>query len=55
MQMPMGFCYQLAENERALQKFGAMNDEEKRQVLAVARGLKSKSKVRELVRSIAEI
>lgn len=40
--MSMSFCYTLGGNARALEKFGAMTEEEKRQVLEAARSARSK-------------
>lgn len=53
--MSMSFCYTLGGNARALAKFGAMTEEEKRQVLEAARSARSKEEIRSLVRDVAEL
>ena len=53
--MSMSFCYSLGGDEQALKNFGAMTDEEKRQVLEAARGVSSKEEVRALVRDVARL
>ena len=53
--MSRSFCYTLGGNARALAKFGAMTEEEKRQVLEAARGARSKEEIRNLVRDVAEL
>ena len=49
------FIYTLGGNARALEKFGAMTEEEKRQVLEAARSARSKEEIRSLVRDVAEL
>lgn len=53
--MSMSFCYSLGGDRKALENFGAMSEEEKRQVLEVARGAKSKEEVRALVKDLAHL
>ena len=53
--MSMSFCYTLGGNARALEKFGAMTEEEKRQVLEAARSARPKEEIRSLVRAVADL
>ena len=47
--MPMGLAFQLSMNERAMENFANMTEEEKRQVLSAARNVTSKEQMRGIV------
>lgn len=51
--MPMGFAFQLSMNEKAMENFAGMSDEEKRQVLDAARSVTSKQQMRGIVSDLA--
>ena len=53
--MSMRVCYTRGGNARALEKLGAMTEEEKRQMLEAARSARSKEEIRSLVRDVAEL
>lgn len=50
--MPMGFAFQMAMHERAMENFAKMTDDEKRQVLEVARSTKSKAQMQNIVEDL---
>ena len=45
----MGLAFQLSMNERAMENFANMTEEEKRQVLSAARNVTSKEQMRGIV------
>lgn len=51
--MPMGFAFQLSMNEKAMENFAGMSDEEKQQVLDAARSVTSKQQMRGIVSDLA--
>ncbi len=51
--MPMGFAFQLSMNEKAMENFAGMSDEEKKQVLDAARSVTSKQQMRGIVSDLA--
>uniref|UniRef100_UPI004055D46B hypothetical protein n=1 Tax=Agathobacter sp. TaxID=2021311 RepID=UPI004055D46B len=53
--MPMGFVFQLALNEKAMENFAGMKEEEKRQVLDAARGVTSKEQMKGIVEDLAKL
>ena len=48
-EMPIGFGFALAENEKAMSSFAKMTEEEKKQVMEAARSVQTKSGMRSLV------
>lgn len=54
-EMPLGLAFQLGMNEKALENFARMTDEEKRQVLEAARSVHSKDQMRGIVEDIANL
>lgn len=53
--LPIGLGFGLAMNEEAMEQFAAMTEEEKQQVIDVARSARSKEEMQNLVRNIAEL
>lgn len=51
--MPMGFAFQLSMNEKAMENFAGMSDEEKQQILDAARSVTSKQQMRGIVSDLA--
>lgn len=51
--MPIGLAFQLSMNERAMENFANMTDEEKKQVLEAARNVTTKDQMRGIVSDIA--
>lgn len=51
--MPMGFVFQLSMNEKAMENFASMTEEEKSQVLEAARNVTSKAQMRGIVSDLA--
>lgn len=51
--MPMGFVFQLALNEKAMENFSAMPEDEKRQVIDTARSVTSKVEMKGIVEDLA--
>lgn len=51
--MPIGLAFQLSMNERAMENFSNMTDEEKRQVLEAARGVTTKEQMRNIVSDLS--
>lgn len=51
--MPIGFAFQLSMNEKAMENFAGMSDEEKQQVLDAARSVTSKQQMRGIVSDLA--
>lgn len=47
--MPMGLSFQLGANPKAMDAYGKLNDEEKRQVVEAVRNVTSKSEMRQIV------
>lgn len=54
-EMPMGLAFQMAMNERAMENFAKMTDEEKRQVLEAARATTSKEQMRGIVEDLGRL
>ena len=52
-EMPVGFAMALAMNPEAMQKFGTLSKEEKRQIIAEAHAVKSRDEMHRYVNSIA--
>lgn len=53
--MPVGFAFQLGGNEKAMENFAKMTEEEKRQVLEAARTVESKVEMERFVQSISHL
>lgn len=53
--MPSGLGFGLAMNQKAMENFAEMTEEEKQQVIAAARNVESKKEMQNLVRDIAEL
>lgn len=53
--MPMGFAFQMAMNEKALNNFAKMTEEEKRQVLEAARNVSSKQQMQSIVEDLGKL
>lgn len=52
--MPMGLSFLLGANPRAMDAYGKLNDEEKRQVVEAARNAASKSEMNQIVRGLEQ-
>lgn len=55
MDMPVGFAFRLGMNEKAMENFAKMTEDEKRQVLEAARGVESKAEMERFVNSIEHL
>lgn len=53
--LPLGLGFGLAMNEKAMDSFASMNEEEKKQVIEATRGMTSKEEMQNLVNNIADI
>lgn len=53
--MPIGLGFQLAMNEKAMESFSNMTEEEKRQVLEAARSANSEQQMRNIVEDITKM
>lgn len=53
--LPIGLGFGLALNEEAMEQFASMSEEEKQQVIDVARSVRSREEMQNLVRNIAEL
>ena len=53
--MPMGLAFQLSMNERAMENFASMTENEKRQVLDAARSVTSKEQMRGIVSDLERL
>ena len=51
-EMPVGFAMALAMNPEAIQKFGALSEEQKKQILAGTHTVKSRDEMRRYVDSL---
>lgn len=54
-EVPMGLAFQMSMNEKAMEHFTCMTDDEKRQVLEAARSVKSKAEMRSLVDDLSNM
>ena len=54
-EMPMGFVFQLALNEKAMENFAGMAEEEKRQVIDTAKDVISKEQMKGIVEELAKL
>lgn len=54
-EIPMGLAFQMAMNEKAMENFACMTDEEKRQVLEAARSTKSKEEMESIVEDLGRM
>lgn len=54
-EMPMGFVFQLSLNEKAMENFAKMTEEEKKQVLETARSVTSKEQMKSIVSDLSEL
>ena len=52
--MPMGLSFQLGANPKAMDAFGKLNDEEKRQVVEAARNVTTKSEMHLIVEGLEQ-
>ena len=52
--LPLGFGMALAQNERALRRFGALTETEKTALMAQVQSVQSKTEMRQLVAELAE-
>ena len=54
-EMPLGFAFQMALNEKATSRFGQMTDEEKKKVLEAAKSVRSKEQMRSIVDDLGKM
>lgn len=52
--MPTGFSFQLGMNPKAMDAYGKLNDEEKRQVIEAARNVTTKSQMHQIVKGLEQ-
>lgn len=53
-EMPMGLSFQLGLNQKAMNAYAKLDDEEKRQVVEAARNVNSKSEMRQIVEGLEQ-
>jgi len=53
--MPTGFAFQLSMNEKAMENFARMTEDEKRQTIEAARSVNSKAQMQSLVDDIMRL
>lgn len=53
--MPMGLAFQMSMNQKAMENFAKMTDEEKSQVLDAARSVTSKKQMRGIVDDLSKM
>lgn len=53
--MPMGLAFQMSMNQKAMENFAKMTDEEKSQVLDAARSVTSKKQMRGIVEDLSKM
>ena len=53
--MPMGLAFQMSMNQKAMENFAKMTDEEKGQVLEAARNVTSKRQMRGIVDDLSRL
>jgi len=51
--IPMGLVFQMSLNERAMENFANMTEEEKKQVIEAARSVTSKEQMKSIVSDLA--
>lgn len=52
--MPMGFTFSMSTNEKAMNHFARMSEEERAQVIQQARNVSSKKEMERLIQSLGE-
>lgn len=52
--MPMGFTFSMSANEKAMNHFARMSEEERAQVIQQARNVNSKKEMDQLIQSLSE-
>ena len=53
--IPMGLAFPMSMNERAMENFARMTEEEKRQVLEAARNTSTKEQIRGIVSDLSNL
>lgn len=54
-EMPIGFAFQMALNQSAMENFAGMTEEEKKQVLNAARNVRTKEQMRSIVEDLGQL
>lgn len=54
-ELPLGFTFAMAANERAMSRFAELNEEERERVVEEARNVNSKAEMKRLVRKLGEM
>ena len=54
-EMPLGLAFQLSMNEKAMENFAKMTEQEKRQVLAAARSVSTKEQMQNIVSDLSNL
>ena len=52
--MPMGFTFSMSANEKAMNHFARMSEEERAEVIQQARNVSSKKEMERLIQSLSE-
>ncbi len=52
--MPMGFTFSMSANEKAMNNFARMNEEERAKVIEKARNVSSKHEMEKLIQDLGE-
>lgn len=52
--MPMGFTFSMSANEKAMNNFARMNEEERAKVIEKARNVSSKLEMEKLIQDLGE-
>lgn len=54
-EMPLGLAFQLSMNEKAMENFAKMTEQEKRQVLEAARSVSTKEQMQNIVSDLSNL
>lgn len=54
-EMPLGLAFQLSMNEKAMENFAKMTEQEKRQVLEAARSVTTKEQMQNIVSDLSNL
>lgn len=52
--MPLGFTFSMSTNERAMNNFARMSEEERAKILDQARNIQSKQEMEQLIRDLGD-
>ncbi|MCH5280067.1 MAG: hypothetical protein J1E61_01260 [Lachnospiraceae bacterium] len=52
--MPLGFTFSMSTNEKAMNNFARMSEEERAEILEQARNIQSKQEMEQLIRNLGD-